>query len=164
MKKRIMLSIVTLVVLAIVFLAGIAVGNRRTFDFMMEFQRAEVNANLNFTVETLALIRTGDQSGAIELMENRLDIGLVTLAQKQPWEDLPESTRKTLILLKTYRKIYPPKQQSAVLQEALNLIPSSHEPPEYCSPPLQKALEVSEGNHEASNSEKSVEAEETTQP
>lgn len=140
MKKRIILSIAGIASLVIVFFAGFAVGSRWTFSWMLDFQRAEVVGNLNLMVEYLARIRTGDQSGAVEFMESRLDSGLATLPQESSWDDLPESTRKTLILLKAYRMKYPPKQPSEEFRKHIDFIPDSIEIPKYCSPAIQKAL------------------------
>jgi hypothetical protein len=111
---------------------------------MSEFLGTEVRGNLHQRVETLARLRTGDEAGAIDLLERAVDTAAETLPQGQPFSELSTRTQAALSVAKVYREAYPPTKPSEDLAAVLAMTPLPDV--EYCSPALRKLLEDARAN------------------
>jgi hypothetical protein len=138
MSKTFLFILAGIILLPIVGGVGYIAGHRQGFRLINNHLRTEVEGNLLLTLEEVARIRTGDQEGAIELMEQRLDSGVLSLSQGKPWDETPESVKKKLILLKAYRTKFPPKESAPHLDKALKMIPELVLPAKWCSEALNK--------------------------
>jgi hypothetical protein len=138
-RTKLLQGAAILILVTTAFGAGYTVGHRTTFRWMMEFLGAETRGNLSQRVETLARLRTGDERGAIVLLERAVDRAAETLAQGQPFSELPAATQRALRLAKAYRDVYPPMEPSADLTAVLEMTPLPDV--EYCSPALRKLVE-----------------------
>jgi hypothetical protein len=111
---------------------------------MSEFLGAEVRGNLHQRVETLARLRTGDEAGAIDLLERAVDTAAESLPQGQPFSELSAATQAALSVAKVYREAYPPTKPSEDLVAVLAMTPLPDV--EYCSPALRTLLEDARAN------------------
>jgi len=130
--------------LLVAFFAGLLVGNRWTFSWMMGVQETEVLGGLNFAVEALAALRVGEPELAIRLYEQRVDAAVATLPQRREWSELSPSLRRGLVLAKKYREVYPPETPSPRFFAAYGYV--KDEPIDFgsCRPSVRRWLEIIE--------------------
>ncbi len=112
MRAKLIQGTVVVVLVAVAFSGGYALGQREGLGWMSEFLGAEVRGNLHQRVETLARLRTGDEAGAIALLEQAVDTAAETLPQGSAFSELSPATQNALRLAKVYREAYPPKEPS----------------------------------------------------
>jgi len=117
-------------VILVAYISGRLSGNAR----MTEQMKRETSGSLGLHVETLARLRTGDIEGAEKLLEQSVDVAVVTLPQGLPFVQEPTLTQNVLMAAKTYRVAYATQDASAnaVLKDVQPL-PIDHK---YCSPAL----------------------------
>ena len=138
-RTKLIPAAVVLILVAVAFGGGYALGHRRMFRWMSDALSVETRGNLTQRVETLARLRTGDESGAIALLEQSVDRAAETLPQGSAFSELAPATQIALQLAKLYREAYPPKEPSQDLVAVLTMTPLPDA--EYCSPALRKLLE-----------------------
>lgn len=141
MTRKIGMGAGLVLLLAITFYGGLAVGNQRAFRWMITNLETEVAGNQNFRIAQLVYLRSGDRERAIQLLELQVDTALSTLPQQHGWDELSPSIQNTLVLSKKYRELYPPAEPSPWLDEALTFIPDLPLDPESCSPTVRNFLE-----------------------
>lgn len=139
MRTKLVRSAIGLALGVGVFGGGFTLGHHWTFGWTMDFLQAETHGNLYRSVEALARLKTGDEAGAITLLEAAVDTATETLPQDRSFSQLPEATRRALQMAKTYRSVYPPAEPSEALSAILDEIPLPEA--EYCSPTLQILLQ-----------------------
>lgn len=121
-----------------VFGGGFTLGRHWTYGWTMDFLHAEVRGNLHRNVEALARLKTGDETGAVELLESAVDLATESLPQGRAFSQLPAATQTALQTAKVYRAVYPSKDPPAELSSTLAMVPLPEA--EYCSPTLQKLM------------------------
>ena len=136
-RPLVRLSVAALIAIA-AFGSGYAIGGVRGASWWMERLRLEVAGNLSYRVETLARLRTGDESGGVQLLEMSLDQAMLTLPQGENWEDFPLPVQQSMMLGKAYRAAYPASEDVPELSHILEQVPLPEA--EYCSPALQRIL------------------------
>lgn len=141
MAKRIAIPVGLVLLLALAFYGGLAVGNRRAFRWLITSLETEVSGSQNLRITQLVHIRSGDIELAIQLLELQVDIALSTLPQRREWDDLAPSIQNALLLSKKYRELYPPAEPSPSLDKALAFVPDLPLDPNSCSPAVRHFLE-----------------------
>ncbi len=144
MRAKLIQGTVVVVLVAVAFGGGYALGQRDGLGWMSEFLGAEVRGNLHQRVETLARLRTGDEAGAIDLLERAVDTAAETLPQGQSFSELSAATQAALSVAKVYREAFPPTKPSEDLVAVLAMTPLPDV--EYCSPALRTLLEDARAN------------------
>lgn len=147
MRSKLIRGTVLVLLAAAAFGAGYTVGHRGAFQWMIESLSSETRGNLSQRVETLARLRTGDQDGAIALLELAVDRAAETLPQGQPYSKLPPATQAALRDAKLYREAYPAQDPSPDLAAVLAMVPLPDV--EYCSPALRRLVEDAKARREA---------------
>ena len=142
MWPRIKKVLLLLAVIGVAFASGYAVGTQRTFRWMMDALSSETQGNLVQRVETLARLRTGDREGAIVQLEQSVDTAVMTLPQEKRWPELSESVQSALMVAKAYRIAFPAVDPHPDLVATLSEVPLPER--QYCSPALQKVMELAE--------------------
>jgi hypothetical protein len=143
-RTKLTQGIVVFALVAAAFGGGYTLGHRKMFRWGIEYLTAETRGNLSQRVETLARLRTGDEAGAIDLLERAVDAAAETLPQGLPFSELSAATQAALSVAKVYRAAYPPKEPSEDLAAVLAMTPLPDV--EYCSPALRKLLEDARAN------------------
>ena len=134
-------SIRSIILAGILLLAGLAVGfflgfSRGQLAFI-ELTANEAQGSLGVTVEVLSRLRTGDEKGALELLERQADTLIMTLPQDREYSLCTQGA-------KLYRMAYPPPPDSSPeLFERLRKIPTLPKDHEHCSPALKRVTEIS---------------------
>jgi hypothetical protein len=130
--KKVISRAVFPVLLGVVFLTGLAVGNRWTFGWMNEAMTTQTQGELAFLLDSLVLIRTGRDGEAVERMETRMGWAAMALTGERGWDEIPAGSRHALLVAEKYFEAYPPATMEARLQAALDVIPEEPLDPNAC--------------------------------
>ena len=112
-----------LMIFALGFYSGVSFGAHRLWKVLEPMKRMEEAATINFGIDELLFLRTGNPDKALRRMEQRLDLAVAGLAQGRQWEELSFEERQALLLAKKYRQRYPYSTASPGAQAALFAAP-----------------------------------------
>jgi hypothetical protein len=130
--RKVISGVLFLLALGGVFLAGLAIGHRRTFDWMNEAMATQTQGELALLLDSLVLIRAGRTDGAVERMETRTGWATMALTGGRRWDEIPAGRRHALLVAKKYFQAYPPAVMEPRLQAALAAIPEKPLDPSAC--------------------------------
>ncbi len=143
MRNKILLGVVGFVILALTFLGGMAAGSAQAGGLEMRFLRTEVQGNLNFYVNALCMLRTGDTEGAIRLLEPLVDNAITTLPRREAWDELTDGVQRALVFGKVYKTAFPPESPSDELVAVLEMVPEPSGDRGYRRPATREVLRMS---------------------
>ena len=102
------------------FYAGGFFGAHRLWAITEPMMRLEVEASLNFGIDELLWLRTGNSAKALRRMEQRLDGSILGLARDRAPKELSREERQSLLLAKRYRSHFPFEEASPEAQAQLS--------------------------------------------
>lgn len=139
--KRVVAVIAAITVALVGAGAGYLIGHSRGVAWGTERLRHETMGNLSARVETLSRLRTGDVEGAIEMTETYADAATTTLSMGRPFAELPEDSKRVLMMTKLYRSRFP--SDSAEVERVLEPVPPLPTDHEFCSDAMRQVAAMS---------------------
>lgn len=104
------------------FYAGGFFGAHRALMVIEPMMQSEVAAAVNFGIDELLLLRTGNPDKALRRIEWRLDGSILGVSRGRSPKELSPTERQSLLIAKRYRARYPFADASAEAQAALSAV------------------------------------------
>ncbi len=112
-----------LVIFTLGFYAGGFFGAHQLWKVLEPVRRTQAAASINFGIDELLFLRTGNPDKALRRMEQRLDGAILDLSLPTSSKELSAADRQPLLLAKKYRARYPFEQASPEAQATLAALP-----------------------------------------
>jgi hypothetical protein len=121
--------------------AGYLAGESQGVGWGVDRLQLETQGNLSSRIETLSRLRTGDSDGAIEILEKSADAATLTLPMGRTFEELPDGSKRVLMMTKLYRSAFP--SESPVVRDVLGPVPPLPPDHEFCSDAMRQVAAMS---------------------